>query len=778
MTRVTIAARLRAFVAALAAALAFACGKKPVPGPAAVPWENPANATYVGRAACGSCHLMQVGTWRTSNHAMAMAEPTSETVSGDFANASFTYHGVTSTFTKKGGKFLVRTDGADGARHDYEVAWTFGVYPLQQYLIRFPKGRVQALNVVWDARPKAEGGRRWFHLYPDENVAATDVLHWTGPYQNWNFMCADCHSTNVKKGWDTATDTYTTTFSEIDVSCEACHGPGSAHVAWAEAVRDRHADAKSEKNGVLVGRKDRDGGQWVIDPGKPVARRTVSRTNRSEVETCARCHARRSVVSDGYAPGSPLMDFYRPQLLDETLYFPDGQIKEEVYEYASFLQSRMYSSGVTCTDCHDAHTMKLRAPGDAICGRCHAPEAYTTPKHHFHKGLSGGASCLGCHMPTRNYMVVHARHDHSIRIPRPDLSARLGTPNACASCHAKKGLAWQAAAFAKWWPKRSGTPHPGEAIFAGREGLRGARTALAALVRDREASPPMRATAATLLGAYPGPEAGPALDLALLDASPLVRMGGAAALRGAPPDVRLAKLLRLLEDPVRTVRIDAARSLATIPEASLAQAQASAIRRGVAEWRAAQLVDADRAEAHLNVGALAAETGDTATAQAEYRKAIALTPGLPASYVNLADLYRQLGRDGDADETLKRGLAITPDAADLHHALGLLRVRQKRLPEAVEELRKAAQLRPGAARYAFVYGVALEAAGRAAESEAVLKKALARHTGDPEILSALLSSSLKRNDATAAFGWAKRLSEAVPDDTAVSALVAKLSGAP
>jgi Tfp pilus assembly protein PilF len=287
----------------------------------------------------------------------------------------------------------------------------------------------------------------------------------------------------------------------------------------------------------------------------------------------------------------------------------------------------------------------------------------------------------------------------------------------------------------------------------------------------------MRATAVSLLGRHSGPDAALALDLALRDPDPLVRTGAVAALRDSPPDTRFSKLLSLLSDSARTVRIDAARALATVPEASLAPAQASAIGRGVAEWRASQLVDADRAEAHLNLGALAAETGDTATAEAEYRKAIALAPGLPASYVNLADLYRQLGRDGDADETLKRGLAITPDSADLHHALGLLRVRQKRLPEACGELARATALRPGSARYAFVYGVALEAAGRAPESLAVLKRALARHTGDPEILSALLSSSLKRNDAAAALAYAQRLSEAVPDDASVRALIVKLSGA-
>ena len=763
-------------VAALAAALAAGCSKRPEAPPAGAP-EPAASPTYVGRSACAACHLSQNLSWRSSHHAAAMAEPSKESVLGDFANVRFAYHGVISTFSWKDGKYFARTDGPDGALHEYEIAWTFGVFPLQQYLIRFPKGRVQALNVVWDARPKAQGGGRWFHLYPNENVPSTDVLHWTGPYQNWNFMCADCHSTDVKKGYDAASDSYATTFSEIDVSCEACHGPGSQHVAWANAVKEGRADGKSEKNGVLACRKSRDGAQWVIDPAKGVARRSVPRTEHAEIETCARCHCRRSVVAGSFVPGLPFMDFYRPSLLDGALYFPDGQIQDEVYEYGSFRQSRMYANGVTCSDCHDPHAGTLRAPGDAVCGRCHDPAVFSATAHHHHREGGTGASCTSCHMPTRSYMVIHARHDHSLRVPRPDLSRDLGTPNACGACHAREGVSWQAAAFATWWPGAAAKPHPGTAIHAGRESLAGARGALVALVRNPEGSAPMRATAASLLGRHPGPDAAAALDLALRDPDPLVRTGAVAAAREWPAEFRLSKLFSLLSDPVRTVRIDAARALATMPEASLSPEQKSAIRSGVAEWTASQLVDADRAEAHLNLGALAAETGDAPTAESEYRRAIALTPGLPSAYVNLADLYRQLGREADAEEALRKGIAITPASADLHHSLGLLRVRQKRLPEACVELKRAASLRPDSAHYAFVYAVALEATGRDAESEALLKKSVARHTGDAETLSALLAASLKRNDAAAALAYAKRLQDAVPDDASVRQLVEKLSGA-
>jgi tetratricopeptide (TPR) repeat protein len=764
--------------AVLCAALAAACAKRPAPPAAALPWQKPGEATFTGRESCVKCHEKEDRKWAPSDHALAMQAMNEKTVLANFDGTSFTYHGVTSTFTKKDGKYFVRTDAPDGKLTDFPIEWTFGFRPLQQFLILFPKGRVQALNVCWDTRPKEKGGQRWFHLYPNENVAHDDVLHWTGPYQNWNFMCADCHSTNVKKGYDGKTDTYNTTFSEINVSCEACHGPGSAHVAWGEAEKRKEVKRDDPANGVLAGRKDRDGSDWVFAPGAAIARRTVPRTNRDELTMCARCHARRSVVHEPYSYGVPFLDTHRPALLTDPLYFADGQIRDEVYEYASFLQSRMYAEGVTCTDCHDAHTMKVRVSPDGICSRCHLPEKYAAPAHHFHKATSTGASCVACHMATRDYMVVDPRRDHSFRIPRPDLTLSIGTPNACTTpCHVNKSVAWSADAARKWWPPKSLVKPPyGLAIHAGREVLAGAREGLVGLVADLGRPAVVRATAATMLTGYPGPDADKALAEALRDPEPLVRMGAVAGIRGADPQQLLARLFPLLRDPIRTVRIDAARALAGVPEKSLSAEQKAAIASGLVEWRASLLVDEDRPEAHLSLGALDAETGNTAGAEAEYKRALAIAPGFPPTYVNLADLYRQTGRDGEALTLLRQGIAITPRNADLHHALGLLYVREKRLPDAIAEFAKASELRPDSPRYAYVYGVALESAGRGNEAISVMKTALARHTGDPELLLGLSTFCERRGDRAGALEYAKRLLLLSPSDRGAQQLVARLSG--
>src|SRR6185436_800928 len=281
-------------------------------------------------------------------------------------DASFTHYGVTSKFFRKDGRFFVRTDGADGALADFEVKYTFGVHPLQQYLIGFPDGRMQALSIAWDARPREQGGGRWFHLYPDERIDHHDPLHWTRLSQNWNFACAECHSTNLRRNYDAQGDRFATTWSDLSVGCESCHGPGSDHVTWAE---------KGGSKGIAIALDERRGVTWAIDASHN-ARRNRPLASHREVETCGVCHARRSPLGDDPGPTGRLTDTHAPSRLTQDIYYADGQQREEVYTYGSFLQSKMYARGVTCSDCHDPHSQRLRATGNAVCAQCHAPAAY------------------------------------------------------------------------------------------------------------------------------------------------------------------------------------------------------------------------------------------------------------------------------------------------------------------------------------------------------------------------------------------------------------------
>jgi tetratricopeptide (TPR) repeat protein len=725
--------------------------------------QTNAAAQYVGRQVCAQCHAAQHALWQGSHHDLAMQEATEQTVLGNFDQAQFTYFGTTSTFYRRDGKFMVRTDGPDGTLQDYEITYTFGAHPLQQYLIAFPDGRLQALGIAWDSRPRAQGGQRWFHLYPHERITHDDPLHWTGLNQNWNSQCAECHSTNLRKHYDAVSDRYDTTWSELDVSCEACHGPGSRHVAWAAQTPTGKRQEAAADNGLVVRLHDRASVTWNMDATTGTARRSLPRTTDVEIELCARCHARRSVLSEDYTPGQSLLQTHLPSLLEAGLYHADGQIQDEVYVYGSFLQSKMYRAGVTCSDCHEPHSLRLRAPGNGVCAQCHLPARYDTSSHHFHPQESAGARCVACHMPARTYMVVDPRHDHSLRVPRPDLAAKLGTPDPCTQCHAPRTAAWAAEQLRTWYGRQPrGYQDYAEALHAGRTGAPAAERLLARLAENAAAPPIARATALAALRRYLSPASLPILQRLLRHDHPLLRVGAVEALAAVPPAQRFPLAGHLLHDPMRAVRIQAARHLAAVPAAQLTEAQRGALARALEEYIAAQQVNAERPEAHLNLGNLYAEQGQFAAAEAAYRTALRRQPTFVQAYVNLADLARQQGRDDEGEGLLRQALTLAPQNAEVHHALGLLLVRQRRHAEAVAALAQAARLRPDDPRYSYVYAVALHDTGRPREAIRVLEQTHARHPYDREVLVALVTYAQEAGDMETARRYADKLRALTP----------------
>lgn len=690
---------------------------------------------FVGGQTCVACHTAEAGDWKDSHHALAMQTVSDKSVLGDFNQARFTYagSGVTSTFFKRDGKFFVNTDGADGKLADFEIRYTFGVTPLQQYLIELPGGKLQALSVAWDSRAREAGGQRWFHLYPNEKVDYKDVLHWTRRSQNWNFMCAECHSTDLHKNYDAGTQRYRTTWKDINVSCEACHGPGSRHLAWAK----REAGwEKTPDKGLDVLLDERRNVHWRIDPASGNAQRSAARATDKEIETCARCHSRRSQLSEDFVHGRPLMDTHQPVTLQPGLYHADGQIQDEVYEYASFRQSKMFHQGVTCSDCHNPHTLKLRASGSAVCMQCHAAVKYTAPAHHRHKTGSAGTDCLACHMPTKTYMEVDVRRDHSFRVPRPDLSVSLGTPNACTACHTDKPASWAAAQLRGWLGRDArGFQNFAPALAAARTLAPNAEAGLLALLDDPLQPAVVRATAAAELGAWLSPVSVPGLARALGDSDPQVRGGALAGIAGLPLPQRWQLAAPLLHDDVRAVRIDAAGLLAGVPQDRVSSEQRADMARASAEYLAAQKLNADTPEGLANLGNFHAARGEFAEADAAYQAAIKLDPDWIPGYVNLADLQRQMQRDAEAEQTLRTGLKRHPDGAALHYSLGLLQVRAKNMGAALASLKRAASLEPENAQYSYVYVVALHSAGRAREARTVLGQSLRRMPGDPRLLT-------------------------------------------
>ena len=714
--------------------LAHAESEPMEPLPVKLPDHHPPVAPgggYVGAQTCAQCHQHEYENWQGSHHARAMEPANEQTVLGDFNDATFTYEGVTSTFFRRDGKFMARTDGPDGALRDYEIAYTFGFTPLQQYLIGFPDGRYQMLGVAWDSRPKEQGGQRWFHLYPDQNITHRDPLHWTGLQQNWNYMCAECHSTHLKKNYDPQLKRFNTTWSEINVSCEACHGPGADHLAWAKKEGDWQ---KLDKNkGLTIAL---DGRRGVLFPLRMLAMQALNLATTAlpeppdvlwntpketsnaapsapqalnrELELCARCHSRRGQIWEDYGFGKPLLDTHRLSLLTPDLYYPDGQMKDEVFNHGSFLQSKMFAKGVTCSDCHEPHSGKLRAAGGKVCLQCHLPAKYETPEHHFHPANSTGADCVACHAPTTTYMVVDPRHDHSFQIPRPELSIKLGSPNACNRCHEDQSAEWAAEQVRKWYGKPPmGHQQFAEALHTGALDAPGAQELLRALVKNSDQPNIARASGIALLGNRLNPTAFETIRPLLTDADPLLRSTAARALDALPPELKVQHLLPLLNDPVRLVRIEAGRALADVPQAPLSEAQRLAIQRGVTETLAAENTNAERPESWLNIGLIHTDQRQFDQAEAAYRTALELQADFTQAAVNLADLYRIQGRDADGEKTLRQALALDPQNATVHHALGLLLIRQKRLPEALAALAEAARLGEDNPRYGYVYAVAL-----------------------------------------------------------------------
>ncbi len=756
----------RAVLAAGVAAWLAGCGEsEPAAERAAVPASEP--PVYAGRAVCAECHPDQVAAFEGSYHDLAMAVPAAATLEGDFDDARFDGAGGPARFHRADGRSRVGALGRDGEPVDREVAWAFGTAPLQQLLLPAPGGRLQAFGVAWDARPAEAGGQRWYALFPDARPG--DPLHWTGYEQTANHQCLECHTTGYAKGYDAAADAYASRWSEEDVSCEACHGPASRHVAWAQS------GARNPERGDGLVVSFAGPGRWVLAQGAPIAHRDgPGAPGRAEADVCARCHARRERYADDDRPDRPFLDAHRPALLEADLYYADGQPRAEVYVWGSFLQSRMAAAGVTCSDCHDPHSLRLRAEGNALCGGCHRPEVYDVPAHHHHAAGSEAARCATCHMPTTTFMGVDARREHAFRVPRPDRDAALGSPDVCTGCHTDRDPGWAAAAIEGWYgPERPHAFRFPEALASARASRPDAATRLVEVIGDPEEPAIARATAVRELGDRLDAGALAALEGALIDPDPIVRMAAAEAAEGLPPELALARLRPLLSDPQRAVRLAAARALAGVPPELWDGRDHARRAAALDEVRAAARRNADRPESHLGLALLELRLGRLEEARREAETALAIDPGSIPAAVNLADVLRAQERDDQGETVLRDALARAPESAELHHALGLLLVRQRRRDEAGSELARAAQLADDG-RFTYAYGLLLVESGRDAEGLRTLEQALVQRPGDRRLLFTLATLHRDRGEREAAIRYGRRLVEAAPGDPGAAQFLASL----
>ena len=742
------------------------CKSKDVESPPARTVKSE-KAEFVERQLCIECHEEQYREWTGSHHDLAMDVATDETVIGDFNNSTFTHYGVTSSFYKKDGKFFIGTDGPDGELHEYEITYVFGVDPLQQYMIEFPDGRIQLPDIGWDDHPADKGGQRWFHLHPEEKITPKHIFHWTRRFLNWNYMCGECHTTNFQKNYDLQTNTFNTTWTMINVGCQACHGPGSNHVRWARTVEKTESrEYTFDEMGLEVNFK--------------------AEESHVQIEACARCHSRRNGLRKDYEYGKPFMDYYVARVLTDPLYYPDGQILDEVYVYGSFIQSKKYQQGVRCTDCHNPHTSRLNVLGNELCNVCHASSPsrhmesvalkdYDTPDHHFHEQGSPGAQCAECHMPETKYMIVDPRRDHKFQIPRPDLSLKLNIPNPCNRCHKDRSFQWAAEKVNEWYPLtkeiRDQETSDAEIFAAGQADKAEAVKGLIQVAGDESRPPIIRATALNILSRFRRQDALDITALNLKDDDPLVRYEAVRGISELLPKQmgieaqkkKASLLLPLLKDNLRAVRSETARSLTEVPPDLIGQAMQPDFEKALEEYKERQDSIADRPESHLNLGIMHENLGQNDMAEASYKTALRLVPDFIPVMFNLANLYNRTGRNAEAEQQLNKIIEIEPDNGDAYYSLGLLLSEENRLDEAVKIFAQAVERMPARARVRYNYALTLRHLGQNSDALDEMIKAHETDKTDPRIVDAIAIFYIQEKQWEKALPYAQELVTLVPD---------------
>ena len=646
---------------------------------------------------CIACHQTQGHLWQLSDHAYSMAKANGSNILADFPGASKNKEGVGAQFSKQDGKFLVELSETPGTQ--YEIKYTFGYRPLQQYLIEAERGKLQVLPFAWDSRHQREGGGHWYYMYP-ELVPKKDRLHWMQPLQNWNGMCADCHSDGLQRNYSLAENRFASQYKEINVGCLACHD---------EINTNHHLPNTAAK-------KSRQG-EWLMKENVHTAQWVGRARDTSSMEACFACHSLRTPLTDGFSSNLPFLDQFTPSWLRMPLYHADGQIKEEVFVYGSFLQSKMFQSGVTCLDCHDAHSGEIKKTGNELCLQCHKLSVFNSQKHHGHKKGSAGAQCVNCHMPETRYMGADDRRDHSFTIPRPHLSGSLQIPNACGSCHKDKTALWAANMLQTWHGAQRKASESLKHYWRLSSGQPIQLTELNSILKDESMAPIYRATAISYL-----PQMGGNLPVALLAPAlnshhSLIRIAAAQAASVIAIEDRLGYLAPLLTDPLRAVRVAAVEQLLGV---NIPPDLATAYHEALEELMTASRANSWRGDALNRLANLYIAQGDFEKTEQSYLTAMNVDPYFESSYINLADLYRQFHQVGKAEKLYQLAISNIPDSPMLHYSYGLFLLRQKGLHAALDQLELATNLAPANERIIYTYLLALHSAGKTEQAHKLL----------------------------------------------------------
>lgn len=697
------------------------------------------------QANCLSCHAKQVNEWRESDHSKAMSHASEQTVLGNFNNVTTTHLSQTARFYKNSNQFMVSLTEASKTTN-YTISYVFGHFPLQQYLIETELGRFQVFPFAWDSRSQSNGGQRWYPNYQAEDIGEKDRLHWKQPMQNWNGMCADCHSTGLKRNFDNKTHSFNSHFDTINVSCISCHGNMKAHHDSAKVTQSLAPSQKQYSHTNLSTDEQKALGQWLLENDEKIASwkeldngeyKPAKRDNRF-MDTCFGCHSLRSPLSDGINPEQAYLDQFTPSLLISPLYFDDGQIREEVYVYGSFLQSRMYEAGVNCIDCHNPHTMKVKAKGNGLCLQCHSANAYEGEKHTKHPSDSEASRCVNCHMPTRTYMGVDARRDHSFSIPTPHVSQKTGAPNACLNCH-ENDNSWVSEHLTDWYGRASTLSNEEEKYIAFMHGEPMNKTTMLGLVHAKSLPIIKRATVLSSLPTRVEALSDRDLRTFIRNKEPLLRLAAAQAGRALPSNERIKSYTSLLSDKYKAIRVAAVNNLIGFG------LKTDAFKKALNELSLSNEVNQWRGEGNLNQSLVNYQLGDINEAEALLKQGIKVDPYFEANYINLAELYRSQNKAELEKQTLEDAVKAVPNSDLVYYSLGMLNIRLQNKLTAVKLFKKATELSPTNAQNWYIYALALDNIGQTKNGITTIKEGVS-HVQERTLVELGMSLSKKQGD--------------------------------
>jgi tetratricopeptide (TPR) repeat protein len=671
---------------------------------------------YVGDQSCKSCHKSQYNEWLSSDHFKAMQVAADSTVLGNFNNQVLVADGVTTHFFKRNGKYFINTEDEKGTYHDYEIRYTFGYKPLQQYLVEFPGGRMQVTRQSWDTK-----NNKWFQQYTGHKIPPHDWLHWTGGAQNWNTMCASCHSTNLQKNYNLDSQTYHTTYSSLTVSCESCHGAGKNHIQY-------------------INSSDYKGGNKVSGSYLLMAKNVGQ---GEQINTCAPCHMRGTEINDRIASAS-LLDNYIPEIPSSEHFYADGQAKDEDYSYTSFLQSKMYSRGVKCSNCHNPHTGRVLFTSNQLCLQCHAKK-YDDYSHTFHTMGTEASGCKSCHMPGTYYMGNDLRHDHAFRVPRPDLSVKYGTPNACNKCHSNQTASWAANAVNKWYGSTRAYHFAEDLIPASKEDGNTEKHVIR-LMNDSAIPAIVKATALHYLKNIATENSLKLLLQGLSHPDPQVRYHALKSLSDFPAEEWVTSVAPLLKDKIRAVRIAAADLMITVPASQRPQEYEASFLSAKNELEKFVLHLVDFSEGSVMAADYYFKLQDYPGAEKFYTRSLQIDSALNYARLNLSVVYNLTGRNDKALNTLLDALKSDPKNDRIYFNMALLYNEMNNPLKAGECLAKAVALYSNNPRVYYNYGLLLQQQGKLALAEKQLERAVELSPMEGDLNYALALLYIQRNE--------------------------------